>query len=223
MFKKKKNLKRDLGVVIIPILIIIIVLGFFLYKDIKALVPSNPSVDKDVDNAFTIAEYDYHLRENATEFQKMKFKELKDAINSKEQDDSLVAGLIVENFVSDLYTMTNKSGSHDVGGVYYVFSPQRIQYFYDVKHNFYEQLSQLKDKYGSENLLEVSSTTVEVNDGSGFELDGKTYPSFDITCEWSYKDGNMDTSEFVDRQYFNVYKLDSGRFEIYNQFGDANE
>ena len=222
MFKKRKNLKGDLLIVIVPIFLVIVLLSFFLYKDIKGLVPTVPG-ETVVDDAYAIAEYDYHLRNNATEFQKTKFKELKDAMKSEVKDDKLIAGLIVENFVSDLYTMTNKAGAHDVGGLYYVYSPQRILYFYDIKQNFYSQLSKMADEYGADNLLEVITTSTEVNEEEEVEIDGKNYASFRVKCNWQYKDVKLDTSSFVDVQYFNVYKLDNGRFEIYNQYGDANE
>ena len=223
MFKKKKELFRDLVILIIPIVVLILAIGYFLYKDVKSIVPDNSSKEEVVDDAFTISEYDYHLRNNATEFQKTKFKELKDAFSSEVKDDELIAGLVVENFVSDLYTMTNKTGAHDVGGLYYVYSPQRILYFNDVKQNFYSQLTKLIKEYGNDNLLEVISTSVETTKSDDIEIDGKTYPNYSVKCNWEYKDSTFDTESFVDKQYFQVYKLDNGRFEIFNQVGDANE
>ena len=224
MFKKKKNLAMDLSIVLIPCLLIICMLGYSLLKDVKNMIPQdNVVVEKDTHN---INDYDYHLKDDATEFQLNKFTELKTEIEKEEseKDDLKIASLIVENFVSDMYTWTNKKGSYDMGGLYYVYSPSRLIIKEENENTLYLNLGNYIKEYGQENLLEVTSVTATAKENGQIELNGEKYDAFHVDCEWTYKESSVfNTNDFVDKQYFSLIKLPTGRFEIYEQFGDANE
>ena len=224
MFNKKKNLLIDLCIVLIPCILIICVLGYSLLNDLKSMITQNHIVvEKDTHN---IKDYDYHLKEDATEFQLNKFTELKTEIEKEEseKDDLKIASLIVENFVSDMYTWTNKKGSYDMGGLYYVYSPSRLIIKEENENTLYLNLGNYIKKYGQENLLEVTSVTAKAKEDGQVELNGEKYDGFYVDCEWTYKDSTVfKTDDYVNKQYFKLIKLPSGRFEIYEQFGDANE
>lgn len=130
----------------------------------------------------------YDLRQNATPYQVELFAELIEAHERFEQwgsDEALevYAEMIVQNFIADFYTLSNKNGRNDVGGIQF-FSEEVASAFTSYAiDNFYLYLNQHIENFGSDSLPTVASTTVtnayfdqrvvppgedEVNHGHGF-------------------------------------------------------
>lgn len=230
LFKNPKTRTRNLLLLIAPFLIVMIVCGFISFKSIKSMT-SNTSgtavVYKD-----SIDEMDYHLRSNATDLQEDLFHELQDAITDG-TDNGKIALLVCENFVADFYTWTNKDGTYDIGGMYYVYSPQKSNIYNNARNNYYKYLNYYIDTYGSDNLLEVESIDeekVSVSEKLSYEFEGKTYESYYCEVGWNYK--NLETFSdistptmdgesvgFVNFERFQVIVNDDGRFEIVQAYG----
>lgn len=230
LFKNPKTRLRNLLLVILPFVILACVFGFISYKAL-ADVSSNTSGTAYKDS---IDSMDYHLRDNATDLQEDLFKDLQDAVNDG-TDKANIAFLVCKNFVADFYTWTNKVATYDIGGMYYVYSPQRANIYTQARNQYYKYLSYYIDEYGSDNLLEVTGfvddeCTVDQTP-STYEIDGKTYESYAVTLVWEYKNtetfNNISTptmdgtkTGFVTKCYFNVIVNEEGRFEIVQAFGD---
>ena len=111
-----------------------------------------------------------------------------------------------------------------MGGLYYVYSPSRLSIKEENENTFYLNLGNYIKKYGQENLLEVTNATATAKEDGQKELEGVKYDAFHVDCEWTYKDSTVfKTDDYVNRQYFKLIKLPSGRFEIYEQNGVTNE
>ena len=116
----------------------------------------------------------YILRRNATEYQIELFEIL---VNAHKQFDETgsnedlkdYAAAIVQNFVADFFTLSNKNSRSDVGGLQF-FSDEVVDNFRDFAvDDFYLYLNQHIETFGSELLPTVVSTTIlDVEFGTRF-------------------------------------------------------
>lgn len=217
LFSEKSKRGRNLLLVILPLIVLVVVFSILAFSSLKGLVGSTTGGSSSSSFSNSIEDMDYHLRSGATDLQKSLFSDLKTECEKSEKDDKAIALLVAKNFVADFYTWTNKSGTTDVGGLYYVYSPNRVSLLYQARRYMYQHLNDYIKEYGSKNLLEVESfgEDPKVNVGT-VEINGKTYPLYSFTLTWKYKNssGGFDTSKYDTSSWFEVYKNDDGRFEI---------
>lgn len=223
LFKNTKKRRLLTLALITPFLIVIIICGVLIFNEAKNVI--GLASDTGSDSKYVIGEKDYVLRNSATDIQKEYFKELKEIIESGVQDESL-AESVVKNFVADFYTLSNKEGQYDVGGMYYVYSNQRYDIYIQARDQFYKYLSNYIEKYGKENLLEVTSVEAtatypgvtymvsETNEETG-ESYAANYTEYLVEANWTYatKDGGFNTAKYDTKGYFVVIDR-AGRFEI---------
>ena len=233
LFGNRRTRYRNLMLMILPFLLLCGVLGYVSYSSVKSLLPGN---DPAADYKYSIESMDYHLRTNATDLQIEYFRELQDLINDEEADQAEIAACVAKNYIADFYTWTNKSGSYDVGGMYYVYSPQKLNIISQTRDGYYKYLSYYINRFGRDKMLEVTDVeTVIRDDDMVYEYDGKTYKAFKIACTWTYK--NEETfsglyitvsnqyetkklSTFVKSMDVTVIVNDDGRYEIVEAVGD---
>ncbi len=217
LFANKKTRRRNVVLVITPLIIILLLCGFLALKSVKGILGTDGS-DNHTEN---IDAYDYHLRLDATDLQKDLFKKLAKSLEASNPDDVESATLVVENFVADFYTWTNKAGQYDVGGLFYVYSPQKIQIYNQARNQFYYYLSTYIEKYGSKNLLEVTSVNAKGGKVDNIEIDGQSFDTYYVKAEWTYKDSStFSPLGYIDKQNFLVIKNADNRFEIVEAYGD---
>ena len=214
MRKSKKRRNIVLAVCIVPLVVIMSICLFNAYKSITDLAITGEVSD-------SIDEYDYHLRANPTELQVTLFEELAEALYADEVDGEAIAALIVENFVADFYTWTNKINEYDVGGMYYVYADQRVNIYDKAREEFYLNIDNAIQEYGSEGLIEIAqveATATLLTTGYDIETDEETIHydnAYYVTCTFSYTSSAMDTSNLVTSQNFIVIINDeTGRYEI---------
>lgn len=217
LFRDKKTRYRNIVLVILPFILLIGVFGYLSADSMMSLIGgisgSNAAIS-------SIDSMDYHLIKGATDLQKDLFKELDKAV--EDGDDLEIAKLVAENYVADFYTWTNKAGQYDVGGMYYVYSPQKNNIYNKARNQFYKYVSTYIEEYGQDNILEVASVEATgTKEDNQLEIDGNLYDSYYITCNWTY----VDNKDFTEREYkteehFNVIKNNDGRFEIVRAYGD---
>ena len=218
LFRDKKKRYRNLILVLLPLILLIGIFGYLSADSIMSLIGgitgnSNMAIG-------SIDSMDYHLIKGATDLQKDLFRDLDKAV--KNEDDKEIAALVVENFVADFYTWTNKAGQYDVGGMYYVYSPQKNIIYNQARNQFYKYVSKYIEEYGQENVLEVATVEAVCGDEiKEYTIDGKTYQSYYVECNWTYVDNeNFTEREYRTKEYFKVIKNDVGRFEIVQAYGD---
>ena len=218
LFKDKKYRYRNLILILIPFVLII---GLFCYVSVDSIrTITNTITNKGGQVSESIEEYDYHLINGATDLQKDLFKELGKAVKS--EDDRETAMAVAKNFVADFYTWTNKAGQYDVGGMYYVFSPQKSTIYSQARNQFYKYVSTYIEEYGQDNILEVETVEADCGDGPmKYEFGGVTYDAYAVTCNWTYVNHkNFTEKEYRTKEYFTVIKNADGRFEIVQAYGD---
>ena len=224
LFKDKKKRYLYLILIILPFLIAIGVAGFFGYKNVKALLNTGNDVTE-VANEYKIENPEYILRDNATQLQLDLFAELKSYYEgtAEEFTDADIATAVCKNFVADFYTWSNKVGQYDVGGMYYVFEPQRKNIYTQARDTFYNRLSDYISEYGVENLIEVESIVSATGTKSSeeyisMEPETEVQESWDevynVKVSWTYKaNDKFSPSKYATSMSFVVIN-NAGRFEI---------
>ncbi|MBR3228249.1 MAG: hypothetical protein IKF68_06870 [Erysipelotrichaceae bacterium] len=237
LFRNPRTRVRNLILVILPFIILLGVFSYVSYSSIKGVI-SNASGNnqKTVDYKKSIDSMGYYLRGNATDLQVSYFNELQDLINGGASDAD-IAACVAKNYVADFYTWSNKNGSYDVGGMYYVHGPSKNVIIVQARNTYYKYLTYYINTFGSDKLLEVTNVETEVDPNPGvYSLDGKDYECYSVFCRWEYKsedtfEGMNITSpndegtywhyvDFATHESFNVIKNDEGRFEIVDAIGD---
>lgn len=224
LFKDKKKRYLYLILIILPFLIAIGVAGFFGYKNVKALLNTGNNVEEVADE-YRITNPEYILRDNATQLQLELFAELKSMYegSAEESTDVDIATAVCKNFVADFYTWSNKVGQYDVGGMYYVFEPQRKNIYTQARDTFYNRLSDYISEYGAENLLEVESIVSATGNESSDEYISKNPETgvedshtdvYNVNVSWTYKaNDKFSPSKYATSMSFIVIE-NGGRYEI---------
>lgn len=228
LFKNPKTRKRNLILAILPFVIVAGICGFIAVKSVNSISGNAQGTSKE-SYKDSIDSMDYHLRSNATKYQTELFRDLTKAVDNG-SDKYEIARLVAENYVADFYTWSNKDGTYDVGGMYYVYSPQKTTIYTQARNTYYKYVSYYINQFGAKNLLEVENITSTVDDKvNSYEYDGKVYDAYYVTCEWTYKNEdifksvnvttNGESDSFVKKEYFTIIEKD-GRFEIVQAYGD---
>lgn len=200
----------------------VLLMGFFAFVSIKSISgiigtatgDASTTSDKSV-----IESMNYHLRSNATDLQVELFDELRDLVKDG-TDKSAIAVSVAKNFVADFYTWTNKAGSYDIGGMYYIFAPSKNNAFVQARNEFYKYVSYYINEYGKDNILEIDTIEAKDIEATTYEFEGKSYDGYALTCEWTYKEcKDFPYEKFERRGYFTVVE-NEGRFEIVQAYGD---
>ena len=238
LFIDKK--KRPLYVVlfILPFLIIIGIFGFITYREAKSLIDLATG-GSEVNSEYVISSMGYTLRDNATEYQQECFAELKKAVESG-ADENTIVGLVAKNYVADFYTWTNKQGQYDIGGMGYVYSEkdETIEYksniYLKARDGFYKYLNEYINTYGVNNLIEVNNvniskvnkndvmyrmyeyvTTIQTGEDTWEkQYDLISHECFNVSLTWSYNPATkLDLSNFGTSINLLIIEND-GRYEI---------
>ena len=216
MVKKNKNIKNKTKITIIVIgitiilLFLILLIGVSIISDTQDLSNTQGNIEEQSN------EY-YVIESNATDYQKELYEKLSEQLNN-EPNKVEIAKTVVQSFVADFYTWTNKDGSYDVGGLEYIYASSLTNFNLAAREYFYNQLSTYIDDYGKENLLEVTDVRVSGDYApTSFVRDDVNLSTFYIEASWDYKDSTVfDSSDYQKIAYFNVVINESGRFEIVN-------
>ena len=183
--------KTDVKIIIMFILIGIVLFGFLIYKVKKDFFTSN-NEHKQIDS---IGFYSYTLSERDTGIYKSNFKELTKVLNEKPINYIEYAKTISKLFIIDLYTLDNKLGSTDIGGLEFIHK--------DLKENFKENMGASLYKFIENNLNNdrtqelpiVKEVTINDITETKYTYKDVEYDAYLVNVKWIYeKDLGYQTS-----------------------------
>ena len=142
--------------------------------------------------------YDYYLDDNATEYYKKLYDELKTILNSDEVNEEEYAKIISKLFVTDLFTLDNKITSSDIGGLQFVYPEFKENFVNIAKTTLYSSVE--SNIYGDRNQSLPVVSNVQINSivESTFNYGGIDHNSYVI---------NVDISYYTDLGYPTSYTL----------------
>lgn len=160
----------------------------------------------------------YSLRKNGTDYQKAIYTQLSDAFDQEVINDEAISGLVVQNFVADFYTWTNKLRFNDVGGLQFLHNDvegwvnaQALETFYN-DMNYYLQNGGLEDTL-EVRRVDVSAVKSEFEMGEDDEI--TKVPSYVVNASWSYlPSSKISVDEFQSSAVFTLIADDEGLFTI---------
>lgn len=166
--KNLKVLRLIRNIVLILMLVnILVIVGYFIYLKVN----SDKGEVEEVVVVDQIDSFGYVLDNSKNEYYKTAFGELKVALNNEEVNYEDYAKAISKLFVFDLYTLSNKVSSSDVGGTEFVYkdfqkdfqSIAKTTLYNSVKSNLYGEREQELPTVKEVNVSEVSKTTFKYN------------------------------------------------------------
>lgn len=235
LFEDKKKRYLYMILFILPFVVAIGIFGFNAYKEAKNLIDL-VSGTTEIQDENKIESEGYVLRDNATDYQKQLFAELKQAIEVDNADEQTIVSLVCKNYVADFYTWTNKQGQYDIGGMCYLYHGEYIDgthfdtnVYSKARDSFYKYINNYKKEYGDNDVLEIENVEVTKCSKAPYEVvinehvenrqdeegewydyrEDRSYVAYDVTCAWTYKQNKMDTGNFATKMNFLV--LSNGR------------
>lgn len=164
-----KKLRMIRNIVLLLIFINIIVIGgYFIYL-------KNNKEEKKPEEVLVVDEikdFNYVLDNSNNDYYKSLFEELKTVLLEEEVNYEEYAKSISKLFISDLYTLSNKVSSSDVGGIEFVYkdfqkdflSIAKTTLYNSVKSNLYGERVQELPTVTNVNADSVSKTTFKYKD-----------------------------------------------------------
>lgn len=187
--KKKNKIVLIILSTLIILTIVVIILSLLAKKNNKE---ENVNEIKKVD---IIDKYGYYLEEDATEYYKKLYEELKNITNKDEVNYEEYAKIVAKLFVADVFNLDNKVASSDIGGLQFIYPDFKEDFikinqtglYSNIKSNIYNDRIQELPIVNNVEISKIKETTFNYND--------KKYDGYEIELNISYeKDLSYPTS-----------------------------
>ena len=179
---KRKNKSGTLTIVVFVMIGVLLFgfLGYRVYNDFF----NKPDTKKELES---IGLYGYSLHDRDSRAYKDTFKELSKALSTNNIDYKNYATLASKLFIMDLFTLNNKLGSTDIGGLQFIHK--------DFKENFKENMGDTIYKYveinvdgkRTQELPVVKEVTASNVLETKYTYNNKNYPAYVVTANWEYE------------------------------------
>ena len=190
--KKKNKLVLIILSTLVILTIVVIILSLTTKKD-------NQEQDvKEVKKVDIIDKYGYYLEEDATDYYKSLYKELKDITNKDEVDYEEYAKIVAKLFVTDVFTLDNKVTSSDIGGLQFIYPDFREDFIKINQTGLYSNI--LSNIYNDrvQELPIVNEVNIDLVKETTFNYNNKEYKGYLVEVSISYE---------KDLSYPTTYKL----------------
>lgn len=177
--KKKTSIK----IMIMFILIGIVLFGFLGYKVYNDFFNKNEE-RKQIDS---IEFYGYTLSENDTDIYKAYFKELTKVLNKKPINYSDYAKTISKLFIIDLYTLDNKLGSTDIGGLEFIHKNLRENFKENEGATLYKFTDNNLNGDRTQKLPKVKDVEIESINETTYKYKDVEYEGYLVKAKWTYE------------------------------------
>lgn len=138
--------------------IILIILAGLIYINIKPYLNRGQTKQ----NINSIKDYPYLVYKSDTKLFKTKYKELKKVLEASSINDQEYARLVGELFIIDFYTLDNKEGRADVGGLQFIHKDIRDNFKMKAEDTLYKYLTtDNKKKINTVTSVKTESITKE--------------------------------------------------------------
>ena len=180
------NKKQDRKVIILFILMGLLlfgVVGYKAYNDFfKDKSPTKKLISLDL--------YGYTLKERDITLYKNNFKGLEKILNENPINYEEYAKSISKLFIIDVFTLSNKVSSTDIGGLEFVHKDLKENFKENMGNSLYKNIKINLDGKRKQSLPEVAS--IEVSDvfETKFTYKKKEYDSYLVSLKWTYTKDN---------------------------------
>ena len=176
--KKQKRKDWFKGILLIIVLFVIAGLVLYGYGYIKR---SKNDVINSTSVYDSIEKYGYTLNDNATQYYKEQFKELKNIENDKD-----VATQVAKLFVIDLYSINYKINKYEVTSMQYFYSDKREMHRQKVLDTIYKYVEDNSYDDRKQELPEVKEVIVKEEKEDTYKMGEEKRDSFVVTLGITY-------------------------------------
>lgn len=178
------NKKSDKKILFIFSFIGILLIGFLIYKVYNDFF-NKSEVKKQLDS---IGYYGYTLDSNDTPLYKTYFKELSSVLNEKEINFEEYAKSISKLFIVDVFTLNNKLGSTDIGGLDFIHKDLKDNFKENMGYNMYKNIEINLDGERTQKLPIVKSVTIDDVFNTKYTYNDNSYDAYIVSASISYEE-----------------------------------
>lgn len=187
--------KKDRIIIILFVLIGLALFGYLGYR-IKTDFKKEEVVEEKTLRSLDL--YGYTLKERDTELYKATFKELEDVLNEDPINYQDYAKKVSELFIIDLYTLSNKLTSTDIGGNEFLHKDLIDNFNEKMGSTLYRNVKNNMDGKRNQKLPEVSKVEVTNVEEGKYTYDDTEYDAYIVSLKWEYVE---------DMEYQNTLKV----------------
>lgn len=178
-----KNSKKKTILIIVALVILIAIGGFFLYRFLKNR--NTNTETKLVEVLDEVKNYEYYLEDRDTEIYKETFLKLKDLLEKNRTIDyQLYAEYLSSLFLIDLYTMANKISKYDVGSLDFIYPKEKEKFQNKVMDTLYKLMVDNSTGTRHQELPVVTKVDIE-------KIEATEYKKGDISLEGYLVNANI--------------------------------
>ncbi len=175
-----KQKRKDWLKGILLILVLFLIAGLVLY--IYGYIMKNKNETVNTTKVYdSIEKYGYTLNDNATDYYKKEFAELKNIENEKD-----VATQVAKLFVIDLYSINYKINKYEVTSMQYFYSDKRDMHRQKVLDTIYKYVEDNSYDDRKQDLPEVSEVIVKEEKEDQYKMADEKKDAYVVTLGISY-------------------------------------
>ena len=175
-----KQKRKDWLKGILLILVLFLIAGLVLY--IYGYIMKNKNEAVNTTKVYdSIEKYGYTLNDNATDYYKKEFAELKNIENEKD-----VATQVAKLFVIDLYSINYKINKYEVTSMQYFYSDKRDMHRQKVLDTIYKYVEDNSYDDRKQDLPEVSEVIVKEEKEDQYKMADEKKDAYVVTLGISY-------------------------------------
>ena len=183
--------KQDIRNIVLFVLIGIVLFGIVGYKAYKDFHKESVAEKK----IMSLDLYGYSLGENDSKLYKDNFKALETILNEKPIKYEEYAKTMSKLFVIDVFTLSNKVSSTDIGGLEFIYKDLKENFKENMGATLYKNIEINLDGKRKQTLPEVTSIEATDIKEHKYTYNKKEYDGYIVTLKWQYKQdlGYMDS------------------------------
>ena len=175
--------KQDIKNIVLFVLVGLIIFGIVGYKAYNDF--HKPSVTEK--KLMSLDLYGYTLGENDTKIYKDNFKALEATLNEKPINYEEYAKTMSKLFIIDVFTLSNKLSSTDIGGLEFVHKDLKENFKENMGATLYKNVEINIDGKRKQTLPEVTSIEASEVKETKYTYNKKEYEAYIVTLKWEYK------------------------------------
>lgn len=176
---KKATDRKILALFILVGIVLFSYLGYKVYNDFFKSRNTHKPID-------SIELYEYTLNNNDTSIYKDNFKALSKVLNDKPINYSEYSKLISKLFIIDLYTLNNKMGSTDIGGLEFIHKDLRDNFKDNMGSSLYKFMETNLDGQRKQELPEVKDVEIIDITDTTYTYKDNIYDGYIVNAKWTY-------------------------------------
>ena len=176
---KKTTDRKILALFILVGIVLFSYLGYKVYNDFFKSRNTHKPID-------SIELYEYTLNNNDTSIYKDNFKALSKVLNDKPINYSEYSKLISKLFIIDLYTLNNKMGSTDIGGLEFIHKDLRDNFKDNMGSSLYKFMETNLDGQRKQELPEVKDVEIIDITDTTYTYKNNIYDGYIVNAKWTY-------------------------------------